>query len=68
MAKYEVGDEADLGPILMSRFISEVVAEGGRVTIKGNVAKVVYMPTQSKAKTAPRSAAKRGKQSRGTSS
>lgn len=53
MTKYEVGDEADLGPILMTRFISEVVAEGGRVTLKGNVAKVVYMPPQQKAKAKP---------------
>lgn len=56
--KYYVGDEAELGPILMTRFISDVVAEGGRVTIKGNVAKVVYMPPQ---KSGPMSKAEKAK-------
>lgn len=50
MSKYEVGDEADLGPILMARFISDVVAEGGKVSLKGNKAKVIYMPSKPKAK------------------
>lgn len=56
---YEVGDEAELGPSMMSQFISDVVAAGGRVSIKGNKATVISMPPQSRP--ASKSKAKRGK-------
>lgn len=42
--EYKVGDEAELGPVRMNKFLGEVAAQGGRVEVKGNVAKVVYMP------------------------
>ena len=38
---YEVGDEAELSPVLMNRFITEVAAQGGKVVLKGNKAVVV---------------------------
>lgn len=41
---FQVGDEAELGPILMNRFIGEVVAQGGEVVLKGNKATIVSMP------------------------
>lgn len=44
--EYKVGDEAELGPVRMNKFLGEVAAQGGRVEVKGNVAKVVYMPEQ----------------------
>lgn len=42
--EYKVGDEAELGPVRMNKFLGEVAAQGGRVEVYGNVAKIVYMP------------------------
>lgn len=42
--EYKVGDEAELGPVRMNKFLGEVAAQGGRVEVFGNVAKIVYMP------------------------
>lgn len=50
--EYKVGDEAELGPVRMNKFLSEVASQGGRVEVKGNVARIVYMPEKPKAKTA----------------
>lgn len=47
---YQVGDEAELSPSLMNRFIAEVMQQGGKVELSGNVAKVVYMPPTEKKK------------------
>lgn len=44
MSQYQVGDEAELGPALMNRFISAVVAQGGTVSLKGNKAVITSMP------------------------
>ena len=50
--EYKVGDEAELGPVRMNKFLAEVAAQGGRVELYGNLAKVVYMPEKAEEKKA----------------
>lgn len=51
--EYKVGDEAELGPVRMNKFLGEVAAQGGRVEVYGNVAKIVYMPKTKTAEPEP---------------
>lgn len=41
MSLFQVGDEAELGPVLMNQFLSEAVKQGAKVVLKGNKAVVV---------------------------
>lgn len=47
--EYKVGDEAELGPVRMNKFLSEVAAQGGVVELYGNKAKIVWLPEKPKA-------------------
>lgn len=38
---FQVGDEAELGPVLMNKFLAEAAAQGAKVVLKGNKAVVV---------------------------
>lgn len=41
---YEVGDEFEGSPIQQSRFITEVLQNGGLVGIDGNIVRILYLP------------------------